>query len=83
MHQCLSFFCELISRPRSVTDHTMFYTTMQEYRTWEIFGWGKFWQTIQVKAIGEEEFGTYATVSILCQMHFWCICEYWRGKFGK
>ena len=27
------------------------------YCTWEIFGGGKFWQTIQVKAIGEEKLG--------------------------
>ena len=27
------------------------------YRTWEIFGEGKFRQTIEVKAIGEENFG--------------------------
>ena len=27
------------------------------YHAWKIFGGGKFWQTIQVKAIGEEKFG--------------------------
>ena len=27
------------------------------YCTWEIFGGGKFWRTMQVKAIGEENFG--------------------------
>ena len=26
------------------------------YGTWEIFGMGKFWRTIQVKAIGKEKF---------------------------
>ena len=28
--------------------------SLQMYCTWEIFGGGKFWQTMQVKTIGEE-----------------------------
>ena len=32
------------------------YTAIAIYRTREIFGREKFWQTIQVKAIGEEKF---------------------------
>ena len=39
------------------------------YHTREIFGRGRFWQTMQVKAIGKEKFGKKATViayAIIC-----------------
>ena len=54
-----------------------------KYRTWEIFGGGKFWRTMQVKAIGEEKFGEKATVSAYATYVFRCICEYWRGIFWR
>ena len=39
------------------------YHAMNIYRTWEIFGEENFWQTMQVKANGDEKFGEQATVS--------------------
>ena len=43
-----------------------------DYRTWENFGGGNFWQTVQVyvKAIGEKKFGDYTTVSAYAKYIF-------------
>ena len=32
-------------------------TLASKYHTWENFGWGKIWWTIQAKTIGKEKFG--------------------------
>ena len=47
---------------------------------WKYLAGENFWQTVQVKAIGEEKFGKKASQCI-CQIQYWCACEYWR--FGK
>ena len=42
---------------------------------------GKFLQTVQVKAIGEEKFAEYATVRAYAKYIFSVRVEYWWGKF--
>ena len=41
----------------------LLHPAMVYHCTQEIFCRGKFWQTTQVKAIGKEKFGEYATLS--------------------
>ena len=45
--------------------------------------WGKFWQTIQVKAIGKGKFWRISNSQCICHIHFPCICEYWQGKVWR
>ena len=43
----------------------------------------KIWWTIQVKAIGEEKFGEYATVSAYAKNIFSVFVNSGKGNFGK
>ena len=46
-----------------VSDRLTLQVKFPPYHTREIFGRGKFWQTMKVKAIGEVKFDEQATVS--------------------
>ena len=53
------------------------------YCTWELFSGGKFWQAIQVKAIGKEKFGEWATVSAYAKYIFSVSVNIGEENFGE
>ena len=53
------------------------------YRTWEIIGGVKSWQTVQIKAIGKEKFGEQATVSTYAKDILGASVNIGEENFGK